>query len=104
MIYHFINFNLLKRFVVDLKSSHTCYATTMSALPLNELLSKNNLGSFYFNKFFIVIVDDSLLKLLFLLLCHGHWIRRWSIGLVVQRAKLIGSHVSNCPTSTTFQL
>lgn len=74
----------------------------MSVLPLNELLSKHNLGSFYFDKFFIVIVDYSLLKLLFLLLCHGHWIRRWGIGLVVQRAKFIGSHVANCTTSSTF--
>lgn len=76
----------------------------MCALPFNELLSKHNLSSFYFNKLFIVIVDHRLLQLLFLLLCHSHGVRGWSIGLVVQGAKLIGSHVANRTTRSTFQL
>lgn len=76
----------------------------MFALPLNELLSKHNLSSFHFNKFFIVIVDHSLLELLFLLFCHCHRIRGRGIGLVVQWAKLIGPHVANSTTSSTFQL
>lgn len=71
-------------------------------LPLNQLFAQYNFGALNFDQFLIVIMDDSLLQLLLLLLCHRDWVRRRGVGLIVQWAELVGPHVSDGTTCSTL--
>ncbi len=67
-------------------------------LPLYELFAQYDLGALHLDQFLVIVVDDGLFQLLLLLLCHSNWVRRRSVGLIVQRAELVGPHVSNGST------
>lgn len=71
-------------------------------VPLNQLLAQHDLGALHFDQLLIVIVDDGLLQLLLLLLSHGDWVGGRGVGLIVQRAELVGPHVSNGATCATL--
>lgn len=49
-------------------------------------------------------MDHSLFQLLLLLFRHGDRVGGWGVGLVVQRAEFVGSHVSNGSTRAALQL
>lgn len=78
------------------------FAVEENQLPLNELLAQYDLGALHRDQFLVVVVDDGLFQLLLLLLRHSNWVRRRGVGLVVQRAELVGSHVSNGSTGAAL--
>lgn len=73
-------------------------------LPLDELLPQDDLGPFDLDQFLIIVMNDCLFQLLLLLLCHGNWIGRRGVGLIIEGAEFVRPHVSNGTTSPTFQL
>lgn len=52
-------------------------------VPLDKLLAEDDLGSLHLDEFLVVVVDDSLLQLILLLLCHGNRVGGRGVGLVV---------------------
>lgn len=71
-------------------------------LPLNELFAQHNLGTLHLDQFLVVIVDNGLFQFLLLLFCHGDRVRGRGVGLIVQRAELVGPHVPNGPTCSAL--
>ena len=76
----------------------------MCALPLDELLAQDDLGPLHLDELLVVIVDHSLLQLLLLLLRHGNRVGGRGVGLVVQRAELVGPHVADGAARPALQL
>lgn len=70
--------------------------------PFDELFAQHDLRSLHLDQFLVVVVDDGLFQLLLLLFCHGNWVRRWGVGLIVQRAELVGPHVPNGSTCSAL--
>lgn len=73
-----------------------------SQLPLDELFAQHDLGALNLDQFLVVVVDDGLFQLLLLLLCHGDWVGRRGVGLIVQRAEFVGPHVSDGSTRSAL--
>ena len=76
----------------------------LCALPLDELLAQDDLGPLHLDELLVVVVDDGLLQLLLLLLRHGHGVGGRGVGLVVQRAELVGPHVADGSARPALQL
>lgn len=74
------------------------------AVPLDELLAQHDLGSLHLDELLVVVVDDGLLQFLLLLLRHGHRVGGRRVGLVVQRAELVGAHVADGAAGSALQL
>ena len=72
--------------------------------PLDELLAQDDLGALHLDELLVVVVDHRLLQLLLLLFRHGDGVGGRRVGLVVQRAELVGAHVSDGAARSALQL